>query len=422
MTSSELGMCFYCKEYYQVTKNYPLNEATYDVDSFTPRCYLHWEYECSKCGRMIHFNGIAWCSNCKEFTCVSCANEKIVKKKFLVYDYYYNIPCHKCKTYNPALDFAEYNGTHPFQIGDLIPKEDIVVWMPIYTEEIQPHEFPHKAWGSERILSLGDRTTFERLESLDEYSPKTTWDKLASSWISPEAEEEYHHTHKILPNVYRMLDAQKNEKILDVACGEGTVARYLAKLGAKVTGIDISKMIDRAIERENKDKLGIRFFKLNAEELNRKFEGVKFDKIVCNMALMDIAELKTTINNISDVLKENGIFVMSITHPAFAWPTCTSIRVPSGSQRNEDKVRVVLNYFDERPTLVYYWLDTPSLYFPRTISTYVNELIKNNLEIIEMCEPKASEELVEKFPRNAYLDDDIFPDFLIVKAKKKSDS
>ena len=33
MTSSEIGMCFYCKEYYQVTKDYPLNEATYEVDT-----------------------------------------------------------------------------------------------------------------------------------------------------------------------------------------------------------------------------------------------------------------------------------------------------------------------------------------------------------------------------------------------------
>jgi len=37
-----------------------------------------------------------------------------------------------------------------------------------------------------------------------------------------------------------------------------------------------------------------------------------------------------------------------------------------------------------------------------------------------MSEPKASEELVKKFPRNAYFDDDMWPDFLIVKALKKS--
>ncbi|NPD90236.1 MAG: class I SAM-dependent methyltransferase [Asgard group archaeon] len=422
MTSSESGMCFYCKEYYQITKNYPLNEATYDVDSFTPRCYLHWEYECSKCGRMIHFNGIAWCSSCKEFTCKSCVEEKMVKEEFLIYDYYYNIPCHKCDKLNPALDFAEYNGTHPFQIGGLKPEEEIVVWMPIYKEELKSQEFPHQAWGSERILSTGKSVRHKRLESLDDYTPKSTWDVLASKWVSPEEEEEYHHTHLILPDVYRMLDAQKDEEILDVACGEGTVVRYLAKLGAKVTGIDISNMIDRAIEREKKDELGICLLKLNAEELHNNFERGSFDKVVCNMALMDIANYKVTIKNIAYVLKENGTFIFSIVHPAFGWPATTTLRIPKGSRRNEDRLRVLQNYFDERPALIDYSEDYPNLCFHRPISSYINELINNSLEIIEMCEPKASEELVQRFPGKAYLDNDIFAEFLIVKTRKKSNN
>lgn len=38
-----------------------------------------------------------------------------------------------------------------------------------------------------------------------------------------------------------------------------------------------------------------------------------------------------------------------------------------------------------------------------------------------MAEPKASAELVNQFPSEAYLDDDMRPDFLIVKTIKKSD-
>ncbi len=418
MNKTESERCFYCKEYYKVTQEYPVNTATYDVGSFTPRCFLHWQYECSKCKEMTHFNGIAWCSDCKVFTCIRCVEEKMVKEEFLIYNYYYNIPCHNCNSTNPALDFTEFEGTHPFQIGDLIPKEDIVIWMPIY-KELNQQEFPHRAWGSERILDLGKAPRHTRLDSLDEYTPKSTWDKMATLWVSPETEGEYHHTNLILPEVYRMLDAQENEKILDVACGEGTVARYLAKLGTKVTGIDISKMIDRAMERENKDKLDIHYIKMAAEELDKEFGRDTFDKIVCNMALMDIADYKNTIKNISNVLKGGGIFVFSITHPAYAWPATTSMRVPQDSQRNEDKRKIALDYFDERPTLIPFGFETPSLAFPRPVSKYVNELVKNNLEIIEMSEPKASEEIVEKYPRQAYLDNDTLPDFLMIKTKKK---
>ncbi len=420
MSSSEYTPCFYCSEYSKIAQDYPVNFATKDVDSFTPRCFLHWEYECSKCGKDIHFNGISWCPTCKKFTCLSCANEQMHQERFLTYDYYYSIPCQECGNFNPALDYAEYNGTHPYQIGDLQPDEEIVIWMPIYKNQLKSQEFPHKAWGVERILALGRRVRFTRLDALGEYSPKKTWDANAPVW-EPLFRDggDYHHKYKILPEVFRLLDIHENETILDVACGEGNVARALTKQGGQVTGIDFSKLLDFAIERENEEKLGIQYLKLNAEKLTERFAKESFDKVVCNMALMDIENYETTIEQIAHILKEDGIFVFSITHPAFAWPTCTSFRVPGDSQRNEDKLRVVVDYFDERPTLVHYW-DNPGLYFPRTISSYLNELIKNNLVIMEVCEPKASEELVKKFPREAYKDDDIFPDFLIVKAMKKS--
>ncbi len=419
MSKSESEMCFYCKEYYKVTQDYPVNTATHDVGSFTPRCFLHWQYECSKCGIMTHFNGVAWCSACKEFTCVNCVEERMVRKEFLVYDYYYEIPCHICGEYNPALDYAEYNGTHPFQIGEQTPKEDVIVWMPIYRDEIQPQEFPHQAWGFERILSLGGHVEFKRLESLDDFDPISLWDDITPIWVRKMRDErEFHHKHMILPEVYRLLDAQKDDKILDVACGEGRVARDLAKNGSKITGIDISEMLEYAVEREEKEKLGIKYLNLNTSELSNKFGEASFDKVVCNMALMDIEDYQTTLKQIANVLKEDGLFVFSITHPAFAWPTCTSFRVPKGSKRNEDKLRVVLNYFDERPTLVNY--GGSLIQFPRPISSYLNELARNNLVLKEMSESKASEELVKKFPRHTYMDYETYPDFLIIQTVKKS--
>ncbi len=272
-------------------------------------------------------------------------------------------------------------------------------------------------------FSLGKRPNFERIESLDEYTPESAWNALAPLWVEHmRSGEEYHHTYRILPEVYRLLDVQENEEILDVACGEGTGTRHYARCGARVTGIDISKMLDYAIELEEKAKLGIKYVKLNAEKLTEKFGQASFDKVVCNMALMDIADYKTTIKQISSVLKENGIFVFSISHPAFSWPTCASLRIPVDSQRNEDRLRIILDYFDERPNLTRDVYDLPPLlHFHWPISSYLNELAKYNLILREMSEPKPSEELVRKFPRHAYLDDDIWLDFLMVKAVKKSD-
>ncbi|MFX1317700.1 MAG: class I SAM-dependent methyltransferase [Promethearchaeota archaeon] len=342
----------------------------------------------------------------------------MVKKEFLIYNYYYTIPCANCGNINPALDFAEYDGTHPSQVGALQLEEDIAIWKPSPNDEIASQEFPHEAWGRQRVLSLGRSGQWKRLESLDEISPGTLWDEAAPTWASQFSEGgDYHHKHIILPELYRLLDIHKNEIILDVACGEGNVARYLAKEGAKVTGIDISRMLDFAIEREEKEQLGIRYVKLNAEYISDKFGKSSFDKVICNMALMDIEDYKTTLQQISQVLKENGIFVFSILHPAFSWPVCNTIRVPGDSQRNEDRMKVVIDYFDERPMLYTETLST--IQFIRPISAYLNELVRNNFALVEVSEPKASEEVVQQFPRKAYLNDQMVPDFLIVKAMKK---
>jgi hypothetical protein len=81
-------------------------------------------------------------------------------------------------------------------------------------------------------------------------------------------------------------------------------------------------------------------------------------------------------------------------------------------------MKVVIDYFDERPML---YTDEPStIQFPRPISVYLNELIKNKFTLVEVSEPKASEKVIQQFPRKAYLDDHLVPDFLIMKTIKKS--
>ncbi|MFW9848356.1 MAG: class I SAM-dependent methyltransferase [Candidatus Thorarchaeota archaeon] len=423
MISSGDVPCFYCSEYAKVVKDYPVNLATNDVHTFTPRCKVHWKFECSECGEEVHFNGISWCPECKSFTCLDCSEERMVREEFLIYDYYYEIPCSKCGKYHPALDFLEYSGTHPYKTGELLLEEDIVLWNPSNPDAIEPQEYPHSSWGSERILSLAKPLNIRRHESLEEYNPKSTWDALASHWVeNMRRSDEYHHTNIILPEVYRLLDIHKDEIVLDVACGEGRVARYLTKCGAKVTGIDISKMLDFAIGKEKEEKLGIDYHKLNAEDLENKFGESVFDKVVCNMALMDIADYKKALQQVSRVLKNDGFFVFSITHPAFVFPSCRGIRVPWDSQRNEDRIRLIIDYFDERPATItdFSWIPAPLLQFHRPISSYVNELVKNRLHIVEMSEPKVSEELVQKYPREAYWDDERRPEFFILKSVKKS--
>jgi 2-polyprenyl-3-methyl-5-hydroxy-6-metoxy-1,4-benzoquinol methylase len=351
---------------------------------------------------------------------VKCNQEKLVRKSFLLYDYHYEIKCKSCDVFVPALDYAEFVGSHPFQIGDLWPEKPVNVWLPVNTEtDKQP---TNDNWGSQRIKKLFVKEVFTKLDSLDEFNPKTVWDANSDAWAGswPDGGD-FNHKHLIIPEVLRFLNPQEGENILDLACGEGNLARILANMECRITGIDISNMLDYAIKKEQADPLNISYKKFDAREIFNEFGANSFDKIVCNMAIMDMENHKQLFKSIAACLKPNGIFVFSITHPCFAWPVTNTLRLPKDSQRNEDKIWLVDNYFDNRPTTVSIEdFPSPFLYFPRTISDYVNSLIKSGLQIQEISEPQVDENLVNTFPRHAFRDLDRIPDFMIVKTQKIS--
>src|SRR3989338_9675115 len=84
-------------------------------------------------------------------------------------------------------------------------------------------------------------------------SGDTSWEKAAEWYdeLLESGEGTYQHD-LILPNVTRLLELKKGEKVLDIACGQGLFSREFAKAGAKVTGVDLSaKLLDRKRTRLN---------------------------------------------------------------------------------------------------------------------------------------------------------------------------
>src|SRR4051812_23314483 len=56
--------------------------------------------------------------------------------------------------------------------------------------------------------------------------------------------------HVVPPGVLRLLAAAKGEAVVDVACGQGALARLLHERGAEVTGVDAAaELIGAARER-----------------------------------------------------------------------------------------------------------------------------------------------------------------------------
>jgi ubiquinone/menaquinone biosynthesis C-methylase UbiE len=76
--------------------------------------------------------------------------------------------------------------------------------------------------------------------------------------------------------------------------------------------------IARRYERE--EPPGIDYLGDDARTLDL-LESTAFDGVVCNVALMDVADVAACVGSVARVLRPEGWFVFSITHPCFPTPS-----------------------------------------------------------------------------------------------------
>ena len=107
-------------------------------------------------------------------------------------------------------------------------------------------------------------------------------------------------------------------RVLDVACGHGRASRGLARLGASVVGVDLSAaLIELAQQRETSDTLGIDYCVADVADIDAWWDGELFDGAICEMAMMDIDDLGSTVSAVAHVVRPDGWFVISMVHPCF---------------------------------------------------------------------------------------------------------
>jgi 2-polyprenyl-3-methyl-5-hydroxy-6-metoxy-1,4-benzoquinol methylase len=167
--------------------------------------------------------------------------------------------------------------------------------------------------------------------------------------------------------------------VLDLACGHGVIARALANLGARVTGLDLAEtLLNRAIATESAAPLGITYQRGYAADAS-VLEGQQLDRVVCNFGLSDIDELAGACATVARLLSPGGRFVFSFLHPCFAGDTDISGSWPSAA-----------SYRDER-----WWrADGQSSTLRavvganhRTLTAYINTLIAHGPRISHLDEP-----------------------------------
>lgn len=199
-----------------------------------------------------------------------------------------------------------------------------------------------------------------------------------------------------------LLGDVNGRDVLDIACGQGHLTRGLARLGAVSTGVELSAgMIDRAIEAERADPLGIHYVQADVGD-PVALAGHTFDAVVCRFGLSDIDDLPAAFDTVRRVLVPGGVFAFAILHPCFPGGTGVSGSWPSdGSYRDEGWWQAD----GERSTLRRQVGGNH-----RTLSTYLNTLRDHGLTLDRMAEPSPEAEWTATRPDAAR-----FPVFLLVR-------
>jgi SAM-dependent methyltransferase len=101
--------------------------------------------------------------------------------------------------------------------------------------------------------------------------------------------------------VVDLLDPKEGESILDVGCGEGTLAIEIERRGAKVIGVDMSPQM--VAEAKNS---GIEAYVGSVTDL--PYEEA-FDAVFSNATLHWVKDARCAVQNIAKALKSSGRFV-----------------------------------------------------------------------------------------------------------------
>jgi SAM-dependent methyltransferase len=246
------------------------------------------------------------------------------------------------------------------------------------------------------------------------------WESNAQAFSDLIAGKGTPHHRKILnPCVEELLGDVEGKRLLDAGCGEGYLTRQYAKRGASVTGIDLSKCLIETAKLLTEDG-GVDYRVDNICHME-SIPNEEFDFVLSNLVLLNIPCLDDAISECHRVLKNGGILVFSIVHPAFNFYGPGSWEMgekDSETKRREGLFFKVDRYFDEEE-YQRYWktregekFPEPISFFHRTLSTYLNSLSEIGFHLLEFAEPQPIDD-DEFFDRERRV-----PFFAVFKAQK----
>lgn len=121
-------------------------------------------------------------------------------------------------------------------------------------------------------------------------------------------------TSSTAPRLVRHAGIERGSRVLDVGCGTGVAALTAARLGAKVTGLDLTpELLTRARENASLMGLEVDFHEGDVEQL--PFADATFDVVISQFGHMFAPRADVATKEMLRVLKPGGTIAFSTWPP-----------------------------------------------------------------------------------------------------------
>ncbi len=229
----------------------------------------------------------------------------------------------------------------------------------------------------------------------------SSWGKVADWYDEYLDSDDSYQKAVVLPNLIRILDIQKTETVLDIACGQGFFTERFARHAYNVFASDIShELVQKAEKRLKEEKVGnVSFFVKPANDLSFIEDGTA-DKATCILAAQNIKELDEMFKETSRAMKKGGKFVLVLNHPSFRVPQNSDWYFNENIARKEHdpnvgkQGRVVYQYLSEGTMQIDMNPGTPSgsshkkytISYHRPLQVFVKWLTKHGFAVTRIEE------------------------------------
>lgn len=173
---------------------------------------------------------------------------------------------------------------------------------------------PRKAFPKRNYTPIPRRAEMEAKPAAD-----TAWEQQAEWYDKLQGEQgDDFYGKLVLPAVVKRLAATRNQRVLDVCCGQGVLGRTLMAQQVFTLGIDASPaLIAKAKERASPYES---YAVGDARKLDQLTLDRRCDHAALVMALQDLDPIAPVLAGIAALVAPGGRLVMALSHPCFRIP------------------------------------------------------------------------------------------------------